>query len=63
MTQDTHEKSGSIRTPSLLDALIPVGALLVLLGLSYYLFRDNGLLRPQPDCAVVLRPDRDGHRL
>ena len=37
--QQVHAGSG--RVPSLLDALLPVGTLLVLLGLSYYLFRDN----------------------
>ena len=52
MTEDTHEKSGSIRTPSLLDALIPVGTLLVLLGLSYYLFRDTASYGPNQIALV-----------
>jgi hypothetical protein len=40
MTEETCEKSESIRTPSLVDALIPVGTLLILLGLPTT-WRDN----------------------
>ncbi|HEY6130941.1 MAG TPA: Na+/H+ antiporter NhaC [Halioglobus sp.] len=46
MTGDKPEHLEGARTPSLLDALIPVGTLLVLLGLSYYLFRDTASYGP-----------------
>lgn len=38
--------------PSLLDALLPVGTLLLLLGLSYYLFRDNASYGPNQIALV-----------
>ena len=40
------------RVPSLLDALFPVGTLLLLLGLSYYLFRDNASYGPNQIALV-----------
>lgn len=46
MTGDQSGMASAARTPSLPDALIPVGALLGLLGLSYYLFRDNASYGP-----------------
>jgi hypothetical protein len=41
MREDMQETPGSIRTPSFVDTLIPVGTLLVLQGLSYYSFHDD----------------------
>jgi Na+:H+ antiporter, NhaC family len=39
-----HEKEA--RPPSLLDALLPIVTLFILLGLSYYLFKDNASYGP-----------------
>ncbi|MEO1574707.1 MAG: Na+/H+ antiporter NhaC [Pseudomonadota bacterium] len=36
----------STRSPSLLDALLPIGALIILLGMSVYVFQDNSSYGP-----------------
>lgn len=40
-TDDKASHITPMKAPSLLDALLPVGSLLVLLGLSFFLFRDT----------------------
>lgn len=44
--------SATPRVPSLLDALLPVLTLLLLLGLSYYLYRDNASYGPNQIALV-----------
>jgi NhaC family Na+:H+ antiporter len=44
--------SPELKKPSLLDALLPVGTLLVLLGLSFYLFRDTASYGPNQIALV-----------
>lgn len=46
MASDNIQTSPDLYKPSILDALIPVLTLLGLLGLSYYLFRDNASYGP-----------------
>ncbi|WP_295803374.1 Na+/H+ antiporter NhaC [uncultured Microbulbifer sp.] len=57
MSDVETETTRRIREPSLLDALIPVVALLALLGLSYYLFRDDASYGPNQIallfCALI----------
>jgi NhaC family Na+:H+ antiporter len=46
MTEQEASMGLNIKPPSLTDALIPVWTLLVLLGLSFYLYRDNASYGP-----------------
>ena len=41
-----------IRPPSLADALLPIGALVVLLGLTFYLFGDSASAGPNQIALV-----------
>ena len=52
---DSGAEDGSprrIRPPSLADALLPIGALVVLLGLTFYLFGDNASAGPNQIALV-----------
>ncbi|WP_231757733.1 Na+/H+ antiporter NhaC [Microbulbifer elongatus] len=57
MSDESGVSNPPVKTPSLLDALVPVVALLCLLSLSYYLFRDDASYGPNQIallfCALI----------